>query len=93
MLTTKNRVRDNLVVILLTALVLLTGCLPPGPRALLAGKRLIEQGKYPQALEQLRTATSLLATNVQWLVTGPNRVSGGRNRNIVVPGLRALFLF
>jgi hypothetical protein len=35
----------------------------------------------------------LLATNVQWLVTGPNAVRGGRNRNVVVPGLRALFLF
>jgi hypothetical protein len=35
----------------------------------------------------------LLATNVQWLVTGPNGIRGGRNRNVVVPGLRALFLF
>jgi tetratricopeptide (TPR) repeat protein len=65
MLTIKNRVRDNLVVILLTAFALLTGCMPPGPRALLEGKRLIDQGKYPQAMEELRTATTLLGTNAQ----------------------------
>jgi Flp pilus assembly protein TadD len=63
MLTIKNRARDNLVVILLTALALLTGCTPPGPRALLDGQRLFDQGKYPQAIEKLRTATTLLATN------------------------------
>jgi tetratricopeptide (TPR) repeat protein len=44
-------------------LLLLAGCMPPGPRALLEGKRLIETGKYPQAVEKLRTATALLATN------------------------------
>jgi tetratricopeptide (TPR) repeat protein len=63
MLTIKNRVRNNLVVILLTAFALLTGCTPPGPRALLDGKRLVEQGKYPEAQERLRTATTLLGTN------------------------------
>lgn len=31
--------------------------------------------------------------NVQWVVSGPNQVSGGVNRNVVVPGLRALWLF
>ncbi len=43
----------------------LTGCTPAGPRALLAGKRLLDEGKYPQAVEKLRTATSLLTTNAQ----------------------------
>src|SRR5437764_5664055 len=28
----------------------ITGCRPPGPRALLDGQRLIDQGKYPQAV-------------------------------------------
>jgi tetratricopeptide (TPR) repeat protein len=64
MLTIKNRARRNSVLLLL-ALGLLAGCLPPGPRALLDGKRLIEQGNYIEAAERLRTATSLLATNAQ----------------------------
>src|SRR5437868_5602063 len=42
-----------------------TGCTPPGPGALLAGQRLVEQGKYPQAVKKLKTATSLLPTNAQ----------------------------
>src|ERR1035437_1989868 len=41
-------------------LALLAGCAPPGPRALLEGKRLLDEGQYPQAIEQLKTATSLL---------------------------------
>jgi hypothetical protein len=31
--------------------------------------------------------------NVQWLFSGPNQVTGARNRDVVVPGLRALILF
>jgi Flp pilus assembly protein TadD len=42
------------------SLALLSGCTPSGPRALLEGKRLIDQGKYPQAIQKLETATSLL---------------------------------
>lgn len=34
-----------------------------------------------------------LIANVQWVVSGPNQVSGGVNRNVVVPGLRALVSF
>ena len=64
MVTIKNRIRNN-TVILLTSLGLLAGCMPPGSRALLDGKRLIEQGNYAEAAEKLRTATSLLATNAQ----------------------------
>ncbi|PWU11120.1 MAG: hypothetical protein C5B50_24035 [Verrucomicrobia bacterium] len=51
-------------VIVLAALVtLLTGCAPPGARALLEGKRLLEERQYPQAIEKLRSATVLLSTN------------------------------
>jgi len=42
-----------------------TGCTPPGPRALLEGKQLLERGDYAAAVEKLRVATSLLATNAQ----------------------------
>jgi hypothetical protein len=34
-----------------------------------------------------------LIGNLQWVVSGPNQVTGGMNRNVVVPGLRALVLF
>ena len=45
---------------LVLLLLLLAGCTPPGPRALLDGKRLIDEGHYPQAVEKLRAATTLL---------------------------------
>lgn len=35
----------------------------------------------------------LVSANVQWVVSGPNQVTGGTNRHVVVPALRALFLF
>src|SRR5437667_10527461 len=35
-------------------LVLAIGCTPAGPRALLEGQRLVEQGKYPQAVKKLK---------------------------------------
>jgi len=43
--------------------VFITGCAPPGPRALLAGKKLLERGDYAGAVAQLKNATALLATN------------------------------
>src|ERR1700753_2974715 len=52
--------------VLLVALAAgLTGCRPPGPRALLDGQRLIEHGQYSEAVDRLKTATSLLSTNAQ----------------------------
>ena len=41
----------------------LAGCAPPGPRALISGKKLLDRGDYDGAVAQLKTATSLLATN------------------------------
>jgi len=43
----------------------LTGCRPPGPKALLDGKELIERGQFSEAIDRLKTATSLLSTNAQ----------------------------
>ncbi len=60
MLTIKNR-----YAVFPAALLLLAGCMPPGPRALLDGKRLLERGKYTEAVERFQTATTLLATNAQ----------------------------
>src|SRR5208282_742155 len=64
MLTIKNWVRKK-PAIFLAAFVFLAGCGPPGPRALMAGKRLIEQGKYSEAAGTLEAATALLSTNAQ----------------------------
>ncbi len=47
------------------ALLLVCGCTPPGPRALLKGQRLIQEGKYEQAIESLQTAVRLLPKNAQ----------------------------
>src|SRR5438034_1241041 len=47
------------------AVVFLTACRPPGPRALLDGDRLIREGKYPEAIAKLQTATKLLPNNAQ----------------------------
>src|ERR1022692_3985392 len=63
-LAIKNRVKKYLAGLL--ALVLaITGCTPTGPRALLEGKRLLEEGQYAGAVEKLKLATSLLSTNAQ----------------------------
>jgi tetratricopeptide (TPR) repeat protein len=54
------------VTFFLTAVTLFTACSPPGVRALLEGKRLIEAGEYQPAVEKLRSAVVLLgSTNAQ----------------------------
>ncbi len=52
-------------VLLAGALVLLTACGPPGPKALLEGERLIREGKPAAAIEPLKDATRLLPRNPQ----------------------------
>jgi len=65
MVTIKNPVRSGSISFLTFMAVLLTGCAPPGARALIQGKRLLDQGRYAQAVQEMRTATALLATNAQ----------------------------
>jgi tetratricopeptide (TPR) repeat protein len=63
-LTNKNCGSNRLIYLLLAAICLgLCSCSPPGPRALLQGKKLIEDGNYEQAVEKLETATALLPKN------------------------------
>ena len=62
MLATKNRSGPGIIFLLLLVFWL-TGCTPPGPRALLDGKRLLDEGRIPQAVEKLSLATSLMPTN------------------------------
>ena len=56
----------------IASLALLSGCTPSGPRALLEGKRLIDDGQYPQAIQKLKAASTLLGgTNaVAWNYLG-----------------------
>jgi len=58
MLTIKKR--GCLAPAFVAACLVLTGCGPPGFRALHKGDRLIQSGKYEQAVETLKTATNLL---------------------------------
>lgn len=54
-----------------------------------AGRERVVEGYYRVVLaDQL----SLIA-NVQWIPTGVNTITGATIRNVVVPGLRALFTF
>ncbi|MGO8677583.1 MAG: tetratricopeptide repeat protein [Limisphaerales bacterium] len=63
MLATKNLAAAILIVLA----ALLGGCTPPGPRALLAGKRLLEKGHPREAVEKLKEAATLLKTNaIAW---------------------------
>ena len=88
MLTIKNR-----CAVFAAVVVLLAGCMPPGPRALLEGKRLLERGKYAEAIERFQTATSLLATNAQawqawnYLGLACQYVEPGFSRGAIQPGL------
>ena len=34
-----------------------------------------------------------VVANVQWVLSGPNQVTGGENHHLIVPGLRALLQF
>jgi len=60
MLTIRKRGRSVLAIIAAACLVL-TGCGPPGFRALRKGDRLIQSGKYEEAIQPLTQATNLLA--------------------------------
>jgi tetratricopeptide (TPR) repeat protein len=58
-----SAIRHLRFLLFLALAVFIAGCAPPGPRALLAGKKLLERGDYADAVAQLKTATTLLFTN------------------------------
>jgi tetratricopeptide (TPR) repeat protein len=62
MLATKNLRLIPILFFAATALCLI-GCTPAGPRALLDGKKLLEKGRYADAVDKLTTATALMKTN------------------------------
>ena len=45
------------------ACVWICGCTPPGPRSLLQGKKLIDEGHYREAVAKLEKAATLLPKN------------------------------
>lgn len=60
MLATRISPRSIALFYALAALVILTGCTPPGPRALLDGEASLRKGKPAEAIPQLKRATDLL---------------------------------
>jgi len=92
MLATKNLPRWGAIGFFALAL-LMAGCTPSGPRALLKGKKLLERGDYTAAVEQFKTATSLLATNAQaWNYLGVACQYAGQPADAVTAYQRALTL-
>ena len=92
MQATKNQ--NLLKALSFVALVLLlAGCTPAGPRALLDGKALLDQGRYAEAVEKLTLATSLMATNAQaWNYLGLARQQAGDASEAVTAYRQALRL-
>ena len=77
MQATKNQ-NAFAAICLATSVLALAGCMPAGPRALLDGKKLLEAGRYTQAVEKLTLATQLLATNAPaWNYLGLARHQAG----------------
>src|SRR5579859_1744660 len=92
MQTIKNPLRKASL-FFLTALgaFMLWGCAPPGPRALLEGKHLLDKGQYELAIEKLKLATSLLATNAQaWNYLGLAYHEAGQPANAAEAYQKAL---
>src|SRR5215471_13914183 len=89
MLTKTNRVAFNLLLACACA-GLLAGCKPPGVKALLDGKRLLDKGRPAEAVERLQVATDLLATNAQaWNFLGIAYHQAGQLSNAVTAYQRA----
>lgn len=90
MVTKKNHVAFNLF-LAVVCVTILTGCKPPGPKALLDGKRLLEKGRVPEAIERLQVATDLLRTNAQaWNYLGVAYHQAGQSSNAITAYKQAL---
>ena len=93
MLATKNKILYGIVglIVFLMFTVFLVGCGPPGPRALLKGKKLLARGDYAKAVVELKTATSLMTTNAQaWNYLGVAEQHAGQSADAVLAYQRAL---
>jgi len=96
MLAIKNRAQYQTgtgAIVFLALAIFIAGCTPSGPRALLKGKKLLERGDYAGAAAQLKTATTLLATNAQaWNYLGVACQHAGQTDDAVAAYQRALAL-
>jgi tetratricopeptide (TPR) repeat protein len=91
MLVIKNRILRGAILFLLA--VFIAGCTPPGPRALLKGKKFLERGDFSSAVEELKTATTLLPANAQaWNYYGVALQHAGQPDDAVEAYNRALTL-
>jgi tetratricopeptide (TPR) repeat protein len=69
----------------------ISGCGPRGPRALMAGKKLLDRGDYAGAVAQLKTAATLLLTNAQaWNYYGVALQHSGQPEDAVLAYQSAL---
>src|SRR5215831_16448768 len=50
---------------LVLLLLISVGCTPAGPKALIQGENLVEKGKYIEAIQKLKLATTVTPTNAQ----------------------------
>ena len=53
----------SLVLLIFAFAIILTGCTPAGPSALLKGKKQLDKGNVADALTQFERATKLMPTN------------------------------
>jgi tetratricopeptide (TPR) repeat protein len=91
MLVTKNRILSGAILFLLV--VFIAGCTPPGPRALLKGKKFLERGDFSSAVEQFKTATTILPANAQaWNYYGVALQHAGQPDDAAAAYNRALTL-
>lgn len=90
MVTTINKPVFKLLLGVFLGAVML-GCKPPGPKALLDGKRHLENGRIAVAVDRLQAATRLIPTNANaWNYLGIACHSAGQISNAVVAYQNAL---
>ena len=76
---------------LLTAAVFITSCSPPGPAALMKGKKLLDAGKTDEAIVEFKTAVTLMQTNAAaWNYLGVAHHRAGLLTNAVEAYSQAL---
>jgi tetratricopeptide (TPR) repeat protein len=94
MLATKIRAIHGCLVPVALILVL-SGCTPAGPKAVLDGKRLLDQGRSDEAIARLQAATALMPTKtnaIAWNYLGLAYHQAGQSTNAAAAYQRALSL-
>jgi tetratricopeptide (TPR) repeat protein len=102
MLTTKNECEDGkgkrihfllCFIAFLAFAVALAGCGPPGSHALIKGKKLLDEGDYAAAADELKAATEVMTTNAEaWNYLGVAEEHSGQFEEAANAYQRALEL-